>query len=384
MGLKPGYKRTEVGVISEDWEQDSIANLASITTGAKDTKDKVEDGAYPFFVRSPIVERIDSYSFDGEAVLTAGDGVGTGKVFHYIDGKFDFHQRVYKISDFSKDLDGYFFYSYFSTHFYNRIMSMTAKSSVDSVRMEMIADMKIPLPPLPEQRAIAAALRDVDTLVSELDRLIAKKRDIKQAAMQQLLTGKIRLPGFSREWEVKKLGEIAEIVMGQSPAGTSYNRTGHGYPLINGPTEFTDRYPIKIQWTTQPTKLCKKNDILLCVRGSSTGRMNISNDEYCIGRGVAAIRAKAGADTPFVTFQVDHAVKSILSLTSGSTFPNIDGKSIKSIELPLPPLPEQKAIAAILSDMDTEIAALEQRRAKTRALKQGMMQELLTGRIRLV
>jgi type I restriction enzyme S subunit len=97
------------------------------------------------------------------------------------------------------------------------------------------------------------------------------------------------------EWEVKTLGDVSEIIMGQSPAGNSYNQNANGIALINGPTEFTEKYPIKIQWTTLPTKLCKEGDILLCIRGSSTGRMNISNDSYCIGRGVAAIRAKVNA-----------------------------------------------------------------------------------------
>src|SRR5438445_4067882 len=110
---------------------DFVKNVAHITTGGKNTQDRIENGAYPFFVRSQTVERINSYSCDGEAVLTAGDGVGTGKVFHYIKGKFDVHQRVYCISDFNERVDGYFFYLYFSTHFFNRIMQMTAKSSVD-------------------------------------------------------------------------------------------------------------------------------------------------------------------------------------------------------------------------------------------------------------
>src|SRR5438445_7307736 len=114
---------------------DFVKNVAHITTGGKNTQDRIENGAYPFFVRSQTVERINSYSYDGEAVLTAGDGVGTGKVFHYIVGKFDCHQRVYRISDFLEGVNGFFFFLYFSNHFYDRIMSMTAKSSVDSVRL---------------------------------------------------------------------------------------------------------------------------------------------------------------------------------------------------------------------------------------------------------
>ena len=185
------------------------------------------------------------------------------------------------------------------------------------------------------------------------------------------------------EWEVNELGDATEVVMGQSPVGTSYNRSGTGAPLINGPTEFTEMYPIKIQWTSQPTKFCKKGDVLLCVRGSSTGRINISNDEYCIGRGVAAIRAKSCADKSFITFQVDSAVKKILALTTGSTFPNIDGKSIRAIQFLLPPLPEQQAIASALSDVDVLITALEQLITKKHNIKQGAMQQLLTGKKRL-
>lgn len=178
-------------------------------------------------------------------------------------------------------------------------------------------------------------------------------------------------------WEMKKLGDAAEVVMGQSHVGTSYNHSGTGAPLINGPTEFTVKYPIKIQWTSQPTKFCKKGDILLCVRGSSTGRMNISDDEYCIGRGVAAIRAKSGADTLFITFQVESAVKSILTLTTGSTFPNIDGKSIKTIQFPLPPLSEQQKIAEILSTWDMAIERKEKLIEVKKEFKKGLMQKLL-------
>ena len=185
------------------------------------------------------------------------------------------------------------------------------------------------------------------------------------------------------EWEAPRLGEAADVLMGQSPSGASYNRSGIGVPLINGPTEFTEKHPIKIQWTSEPTKYCRKGDVLLCVRGSSTGRMNISDDEYCIGRGVAAIRAKTGADTPFITYQVASAVQGILALTTGSTFPSIDGKSIRAIQISLPPLPEQRAIAGALSDVDALIGSLEHLIAKKRDLKQATMQQLLTGQTRL-
>lgn len=182
------------------------------------------------------------------------------------------------------------------------------------------------------------------------------------------------------DWEVKPFGQMAEITMGQSPIGISYNRKSIGVPLINGPTEFTKKHPIKIQWTTQPTKLCKNGDILLCVRGSSTGRMNISNDLYCIGRGIASIRAKLEVDLSFISFQLNSTIQTILTLTTGSTFPNIDGKTIRSIEFLLPSIKEQQAIAAALSDIDSLITSLDQLITKKRDIKQAAMQQLLTGK----
>jgi type I restriction enzyme S subunit len=189
-----GYKQTEAGLIPNDWDFEFIENIAHVTTGSRNTQDRVDEGQYPFFVRSQTIERINSYSFDGEAVLTAGDGVGTGKVFHYINGKFDAHQRVYRISGFSPRVHGYFFYLYFSSHFFGRIMQMTAKSSVDSVRREMIGRMAIPIPPIrAEQEAIASVLFDMDAEIVALDTKLAKVMQLKQAMMQELLTGRIRL-----------------------------------------------------------------------------------------------------------------------------------------------------------------------------------------------
>ena len=381
MEVKPGYKQTEVGVIPEDWYPDYIENFAVITTGSKNTQDRVEDGQYPFFVRSQTVERINSYSFDGEAVLTAGDGVGTGKVFHYINGRFDVHQRVYRISNFAQRVNGYFFYLNFSTHFYNRIMQMTAKSSVDSVRRDMISRMQVALPPTEvEQRAIAAALSDVDALLGGLDRLIAKKRDLKQAAMQQLLTGQTRLPGFSGAWEVKRLGDVADIVMGQSPSSSNYNTRGVGLPLIQGNADVANRQTIKRVFTTQITKRGRSGDILMSVR-APVGEVSRATFDVCLGRGVCAIRFHNDFLYHFLIFLEPTWAQH----SKGSTFDSVNSSDVKNVEVRLAADPdEQTAIAAVLSDMDAELAALEARRDKTRDLKQAMMQELLTGRTRLV
>lgn len=140
--------------------------MCSISTGKSNTQDKVEDGEYPFYVRSPIVERSTKYLYDEEAVITVGDGVGTGKVFHYVNGKYDLHQRCYRMYDFTEELNAIYFYHTFSKLFYKRVMAMTAKTSVDSVRLEMIADMEMPIPKVDEQVKIGAYFDNLDNLIT--------------------------------------------------------------------------------------------------------------------------------------------------------------------------------------------------------------------------
>jgi type I restriction enzyme S subunit len=373
MELRAGYKQTDIGVIPTDWDFARIVDVASITTGSRNTQDRIEDGAYPFFVRSQMVERIDSYSFDGEAVLTAGDGVGTGKIFHYINEKFDFHQRVYKMSNFSDRLIGYYFFVYFSNKFFDRIMSMTAKSSVDSVRREMIADMLIPLPPPPEQRAIAAALSDADALIASLDALIAKKRDLKQAAMQQLLTGKIRLPGFTGGWEVERFDAVLDrINVKRHQVQTSdYAETGE-LPIVDqGQVDvvgYTDRQEKRFS--------CPDGGVI--VFGDHTCIVKFVSFDFVIGAdGTQVLIAKPGNIARFYFYALQYQ-------GVPSTGYNRHFKQLKERKFLSPPNHEQSAIADVLSDIDADLTSLGLKRDKARALKQGMMQELLTGRTRLV
>ncbi len=227
---------------------------------------------------------------------------------------------------------------------------------------------------------MATALSDVDALLGALDRLIAKKRDLKQAAMQQLLTGQTRLPGFGGEWEVKRLGDVAEIVMGQSPSSSSYNSAGNGLPLIQGNADIIDRKAIRRVFTTQITKRGKAGDVLLSVR-APVGEVSRTTFDVCLGRGVCAVRSP----NDFVYHVLIFLEPSWAKHSKGSTFDSVNSSDVRAVEISLPADPaEQAAIADVLSDMDAELEALEQRRAKVAALKQGMMQELLTGRTRLV
>lgn len=369
MELKAGYKLTEVGVIPEDWGVDSIVNLASITTGNKNTQDRIEDGEFPFFVRSATVERINSFTFDGEAVLTAGDGVGTGKIFHYINGRFDFHQRVYMVSQFGERLDGYFFYVHFSSNFYDRVMQMTAKSSVDSVRREMIADMRMPVPPKSEQRAIATALSDVDALLAKIDQLIAKKRDLKQAAMQQLLTGQTRLPGFSGEWEVKRFGDVLKV---------RHGRSQHEVECVDG------IYPILAsggEIGRTATFIYDKPSVLIGRKGT-IDKPQYQDKPFWTVDTLFYTELSGKVHPKFIYYKF--LMVDWRSYNEASGVPSLNASTIEAVDIFVPGLAEQTAIAAALSDMDAELTSLQARREKTRALKHGMMQALLTGRIRLV
>lgn len=169
-----------------DWEEKELGSFTNIKTGNKDTQNKIENGKYPFFVRSNIIERINSFSFDGEAILTAGDGVGVGKVFHYLNEKFDYHQRVYNIHGFGNDIHGKYIFFYFKENFYKRVIKLSAKNSVDSVRMEMIYKMIIPLPCLEEQTKIANFLSSIDTKISQNTKALEETKKFKKALLQQM------------------------------------------------------------------------------------------------------------------------------------------------------------------------------------------------------
>ncbi len=172
-----------------------------------------------FFVRSDTIERIDSYDFDGEAVLTSGDGVGVGKNIHYIDGKFDYHQRVYAIREFSNEISGKFFFQFFRENFLRRVMRLSAKNSVDSVRMSMITDMVMQTPSLPEQKKIAAFLGVVDTKLTALRERGTLLERYKRGLMQALFSQSLRFtkPDGTAfpDWEEKRLGEVLTIGSGR-------------------------------------------------------------------------------------------------------------------------------------------------------------------------
>lgn len=251
-----------------------------------------------------------------------------------------------------------------------------------------------PLPPLDEQRAIAEALSDSDTLIESLDQLIAKKRQIKQGVMQELLTGKHRLPGFSGTWNEVTIKKAIQIPVTDGPHMTPVFLED-GVPflsvnnLIDGKIDFSDLRYISVLDHEEFSKKCKpqKEDILLG-KAASVGKVALveTNTEFNIWSPLALIRVNSKNHAKFVYYQLqsNNLNRQISLLTNSSSQGNIGMGDIEKLVLPLPDKDEQLAIATILSDMDTELAALEVRLAKAHQIKQGMMQELLTGRIRLL
>ena len=185
--------KTRLPGFSGKWCARLLGDVAIIKTGGRNNEDKVEDGEYPFFVRSDDVERINSYAYDCEAILVPGEG-RIGEIFHYVSGKFDVHQRVYAISKFTADVSGRFLHLYMKTHFGFWAMKNTVKATVDSLRLPTFQNFEMWLPPsIEEQSAIVAVLSDMDAELTSLESRREKTRLLKQGMMQELLTGKTRL-----------------------------------------------------------------------------------------------------------------------------------------------------------------------------------------------
>jgi len=180
----------------------------------------------------------------------------------------------------------------------------------------------------------------------------------------------------SNKWKTATLGSVAEIIMGQSPAGETCNEIGNGVPLLNGPTEFGNFHPKPVQYTTDPKKFSKAGDILFCVRGSTTGRMNWADKEYAIGRGLAAIRHKNGKEfQPFLKGIIDFYLPYLLTEATGSTFPNVSSQQLSSLVIEVPSLPTQRRIADILSALDEKIELNRQTNATLEAIAQSIFRE---------
>lgn len=287
-----------------------------------------------------------------------------------------------------------FFYYLKSDKIRDVIRQLSTQVGTTFLKSSTIQEFKILLPPTKhEQTAIATVLSDIDSMIISIDKLIAKKRDIKQATMQQLLTGKMRLPGFSGEWEMKKLGEITQSTAGGTPSTLIKEYWGGNIKWMNsGELNAKRIYDVEGRITEEglknsSTKIIQSRCILvgLAGQGKTRGTIAISMVELCTNQSIAAIFPSHHFIPEYLYFNLDSRYDELRTLSTGEGGRGgLNLSIINSLMIPLPSLPEQQAIANILSDMDAEISALEQKRDKIRALKQGMMQELLTGKTRLI
>ncbi len=387
--LRPGYKQTEVGVIPEDWDVRSIGALATMVASGRSSAGTAA-GDYPVHGSTGVIGYTSSPEYEGDAILAARVGANAGRL-NFVSGKYGVTDNTIMLRLSSNCCLPYFWRQLEA----KRLNTLVFGSGQPLITGTQLKVLPIATPNLPEQRAIAAALSDVDALLGGLDSLIAKKQGLKVAAMQQLLTGQTRLPAFSGEWEVVKAGDIGRFQGGSGFPIRFQGATEGEYPLfkvsdmnnVGNETfmETANNYISESLRKQLGATAFPAGSIVFAKVGAAVflERKKILNKASCLDNNMAAFVMDASrAYCPFIHYVL--LSTKLGNLVSTTALPSLSGRVLAAIELPLPSVPEQTAIATILSDMDTELAALQARRSKTQALKQAMMQELLTGRIRLV
>lgn len=402
MEMKRGYKVTEVGVIPEEWEVKLLPEVVGFRGGKAHEQHISETGRYicvnsKFISTDGQVRKYSSANFcpanAGDVLMVMSDlpnGRALAKAFLVDKGDiYAVNQRVCALTAY-RDCPEYLFYV-LNRHPY--FLKFDNGVSQTHLLNNVFQKCPIPVPPtVAEQRAIAEALGDVDALLGALDRIIAKKRDLKQAAMQQLLTGQTRLPGFHGEWETRQLGSVTDT----DPENLGSD-TKPGLEFLYISLEDVDQGVLRGHteevFQTAPSRarrrLRNKDVLVSTVRPNLKSHLLFQEDGrgWVCSTGFCVVRCRDKQSHPgYVFFQMfaDLVSRQIGALLTGSNYPAINSADVRALEIPFPDFDEQAAISDVLTEMEAEIIALEQRRDKTRALKQGMMQELLTGRTRLV
>jgi type I restriction enzyme, S subunit len=410
-----GYKISEVGVIPEEWHVSSVGNEFDIQLGKMLDAEKNFGLPKPYLGNKSVqwnkiivselpmmkLSKSDLVRFrvnSGDLLVCEGGEVGRAAIWHNQIQECYYQKALHRLRP-KRTYDPRLMLSFLFRWVNNGSLSdYITQTSIAHLPKEKFSTIPLPVPSIHEQLAIATALSDIDSLLAGLDQLIAKKRALKQAAMQQLLTGQTRLPGFIVEWEEKPLGELFEFKNGLNKGAEFF---GFGTPIVNYMDVFQKEAVysggLKGRVSVNPSELktfdVRKGDVLF-TRTSET-----ANEV-----GMAAVVHDDVVDTVFSGFLLRARPKNnllcneykafcfsatsirsqIISKASYTTRALTNGRTLSAIQMQIPPLGEQRAIALSLSEMNDEIIALEKRRDKSLLLKQGMMQQLLTGRIRLV
>lgn len=413
--MKLGYKQTEAGILPEDWNAKKLDSIARVVSGKRLPRgSSLVDDPTPFpyirvtdmrpgtvslsdirYVPEDVYPSIRQYRiFRDDIFISVAGTLGiVGRVPDELDGA-NLTENADRITEISCSPD-FLRYCLMSPLIQNAIDSIRTVGAQPKLALGRIRQFIIPLPPTKaEQRAIAAALSDVDALLDGLDRLIAKKRHLRWAAMQQLVSGLIRLTGYRGKWETKKIGEVTKWLSGGTPNRSVAEYWSGEIPWISAATLKASEIHESDQHVTPEavavgSKMAPVGATLLLVRGSALHneiRAGLVVAPVCFNQDVKALVPSRIIVPKFLTYSLLARSTDLLRLVSTATNSAgvLDTGLVQSLEIPVPSVPEQHAIMAVLSDMDAEIAALEARRDKTRHLKQAMMQELLTGKTRLV
>ncbi|MFN0070451.1 MAG: restriction endonuclease subunit S [Chloroflexota bacterium] len=382
MGLSPGFKQTEAGMIPEAWDLVLLDSVAR--RGSGHTPDKAHPeywGGTIKWISLQDSNRLDRlYISDTTAKITPAGIANSSARLHAAGtvvmsrdagvGKSAIMQEDMAVSQHFMAwtcgplLSNHYLYYWLQSQ-KSELGRIAMGNTIKTIGLPFFKRLSIPLPTLAEQEAIAGALSDADALIESLEQLIAKKRHIKHGAMQELLTGKTRLPGFSGEWEVKRLGQILSLRYGSSQRGKA--ASGGQFPILatSGEVGRTN------------VSLYDKPSIILGRKGTIDKPQFVQTPFWAID---TAYYCEIGpmAIPKFLYYKL--TTLDWRSFNEASGVPSLSATTVEAIEIALPPAPEQSSIA----DIDAEIAALEAKLDKARQIKQGMMQELLTGRARLV
>lgn len=413
MGVMRGSKKTDVGLIPTDWNVVLLGEIATVSSGGTPSRrvDEFWGGEISWVTTAEIdfnevnetTESITALGLKHSAakllqpgtLLMAlyGQGKTRGKVA--VLGVAATTNQACASIWVSGGVSRKFVFHYLASQ-YVAIRGLSNSGSQENLSGQIVRSLKIPLAPSKEeQEAIADALSDADSLIESLEQLLAKKRQIKQGAMQDLLTGKRRLPGFRTHWKTLVLGEVAILLKGSGLSRSAVSQSGVRACVLYG--ELFTVYGRVISRVSSRTDSVggvesKMGDVLMPGSTTTSGvdlaiASAVLEDGVALGGDINIIRQRAGDffDSVFLAYLLTYGcVSAISELAQGITIHHLYGRDLRKLSLRLPPIAEQLAIARVISDMDAELIALEERIAKARKLKQGMMQELLTGRIRLV
>ena len=407
--MRSGYKRTEVGVIPEEWGLSTVGAEFEIQLGKMLDAEKNKGTLKPYLGNKAVQwDKIDITNLPlvamsasdlrrfrlqrGDLLVCEGGEVARAAIWDAPIEECYYQKALHRLRP-RRGYDARLLLAFLRYWTYRGILAdHVTQTSIAHLPQEKLARLSLPAPKQEEQRAIATALSDVNDLISSLDKLIAKKRDVRQAAMQQLLTGRRRLPGLGGNWEHASLGSLVRVVGGGTPKTdvAEYWDGRIGWCTPSDVTACRGKYLSATARTitqqglrASAAQLLPVGALLLCSR-ATIGEVRIAAIETCTNQGFKSLVCGDRVNNEYLYYAILMMKPRMVEKASGSTFLELSKKDTELLELPLPDLDEQVAIASVLSDMDAEIEALERRRDKTRLLKQGMMQELLTGRVRLV